>query len=89
MRRKAISALPGTVGKNVSEMRTEVVPDSSARGSEADAGPSVVPPHARGRVSVSSEPPRQLDVELLEVDVVDALEELGGPRGARPGPRGA
>ena len=29
--------------------------------------------------SVAAEPPRQLDVELVEVDVADALEELGGP----------
>ena len=28
--------------------------------------------------SVASEPPRQLDVEGVEVDVADALEELGG-----------
>ena len=29
--------------------------------------------------SVAAEPPRQLDVELVEVDVAHALEELGGP----------
>ena len=29
--------------------------------------------------SVAAEPPRQLDVELAEVNVADALEELGGP----------
>ena len=29
--------------------------------------------------SVATEPPRQLDVELLEVDVAHALKELGGP----------
>ncbi len=31
---------------------------------------------ALGAPSVASEPPRQLDVELVEVDVADALEEL-------------
>ena len=31
------------------------------------------------RRSVASEPPRQLEVEGVEVDVADALEELGGP----------
>ena len=30
-------------------------------------------------VSVASEPPRQLDLEGVEVDVADALEELVGP----------
>ena len=29
--------------------------------------------------SVSSEPPRQVDVEDVEVDFADGLEELGGP----------
>ena len=29
--------------------------------------------------SVASEPPRQLDVEGVQVDVADPLEELGGP----------
>ena len=33
----------------------------------------------RRGVSVASEAPRQLDVERVEVDVADALEELGGP----------
>ena len=28
---------------------------------------------------VSAETPRQLDVERVQVDVADALEELGGP----------
>ena len=32
-----------------------------------------------GAPSVASEPPRQLDVEGVEVDVAHALEELGGP----------
>ena len=31
----------------------------------------------RLRLSVSAETPRQLDVEGVEVDVADALEELG------------
>ena len=42
----------------------------------------------RRGVSVASEAPRQLDVERVEVDVADALEELGGP-GIPPGTRGA
>ena len=33
----------------------------------------------RRGVSVASEPPRQLDVEDVEVDVADPLEERGGP----------
>ena len=33
----------------------------------------------RRAVSVAAEPPRQLDVEGVQVDVADALEELGGP----------
>ena len=39
------------------------------------------PRSRRGRpgASVASEPPRQLDVEGVEVDVADPLEELGGP----------
>ena len=33
---------------------------------------------AAGR-SVASEPPRQVDGEDVQVDVADAIEELGGP----------
>ena len=33
----------------------------------------------RPGVQVSAEPPRQLDVERVQVDVAHALEELGGP----------
>ena len=49
----------------------------------AGAAPQVQPV---GRVGASfrapqsrPKPPRQLDVEGVEVDVVDALEQLGGP----------
>ena len=31
------------------------------------------------RFSVSAEAPRQLDVELVEVDIAHALKEFGGP----------
>ena len=38
-------------------------------------------PHAAGdpRCSISSEPPRQLDIDGVEVDIADLLKELGGP----------
>ncbi len=38
-------------------------------------------PHVVGgpRHSVSTEPPRQLDVEGVDVDIADILKELGGP----------